>query len=602
MLKPTYDIVISGMGPSGMITAILAAKLGKNVLGVSDRDTQYKRGQKVTIIPPFIDFLNNEFKQIDLDRLDLNDQLFMKKFHAEINIAYSIDIKDIEKFLLIALSTNYQDQVDVVYESEITQINPENAEISIKNKSGVELTTARVIIGADGAHHHAADVINESLPYPQQIKYHPIDQDLYPHHVFARLKIKRSDRAILPAPKRSIVSALKNVEDINYLCNILFDQKSYEKSIQTEIKFNFYGEIPEAFASNIDSRQQAATYVKETAIDMLRKTGLIDDLALEEIEIEFHLNSKRKGVGKDKHNFSIFKRNGNKADRAFVEIEQLTLILIGDALRTPNYQLGHGVNDAFVQAELIANIPSKDEIELKKALLDYQNTVNEMSKTISTFSRIVQKDKQYAIEKLQDIESKSTRVIDWISKAYEDKNMELINSAMISYPYQILYFAIPLRDKDLIVKTLQLHPHIDCNYEFNFTPSTLLGEVVAHHSEDNNLLEIAEILLDHGASPVAGQASESTITALESACAKCQLDLLKVFLNNPSLELINFIEANHDRLMIAAWDYSLDLGLEVEELLAQTIKDGVKIPPLDSTLGNEDLVEGPKDTPLFKKD
>lgn len=130
----------------------------------------------------------------------------------------------------------------------------------------------------------------------------------------------------------------------------VLDEIGYHKHKKKQIKCTFTGKIPSEIISIIDIPNKlergakALPYIQNLIKDHLQRD---DDL-----DISFVDYKKRNPKKGSKCVFSTFKRNLQQASQAGIENKNHFFLLAGDAYRAPNYEIGHGANDALFHAGL----------------------------------------------------------------------------------------------------------------------------------------------------------------------------------------------------------------------------------------------------------
>lgn len=94
--------------------------------------------------------------------------------------------------------------------------------------------------------------------------------------------------------------------------------------------------------------QITLTYVKRAAADY---TGIKED------DLKVEVTASKKLVAKDKLKILTFQGGSKRAQKAAMNLNNHGFYLIGDAYFTPNYALGHGLNDGLQAAALLGQAP-----------------------------------------------------------------------------------------------------------------------------------------------------------------------------------------------------------------------------------------------------
>lgn len=415
--KEEFDVVVSGAGPGGLAAALEAVYAGKRVAILSDRDIEletedsveagmaFSRGQPIHLDASVRYRLLNLFPRDFLENPKKEDQEFLHLLQTDITIG----IRHVERFLYRRLqeanATNPDNpKVAFFNQKEIKLLDMTKGEIWINDASAKKETKPRqclgfkTIIAADGAKHHAVNKLNEKYhnqrDYP--IQYHKVAGPDHPYHAAFALNVKRKDGQPITVNRQFVEVSTPNYSRGKkfLLSGISFNKK---KSDPNTVKCVFGGEIPEllnkAFeqyalassgfntvshvlghemAENLKkhaiktSKETLQEYIKHYAGDIIAKEL---GIALEDLEITFRASRPEKieqakkspihekyQASKNKLNFTRFSNKAERASKAYYEENGRALLVQGDAYATPNYQYGHGANDALKHAFFIGEV------------------------------------------------------------------------------------------------------------------------------------------------------------------------------------------------------------------------------------------------------
>lgn len=224
---------------------------------------------------------------------------------------------------------------------------------ALEGDASEQTASFHYLVAADGARHHAVDLFNQRHEKEIKITYQsdPNSQTLHhPYHVSAYVTLSRQYGEPIELPKNRFISTMRG----EHVCQLVLDKIGHEKHQGKQVKCNFTGELPaEIFhIQDSEARKAAALHFIHDAInDVFTERGHPQAL-----EIHVVNESKKHGTTKDKLKLSIFERHIQQADLAGVRLGENRFILAGDAYRTPNYQIGSGLNDAMYHAQLVGEV------------------------------------------------------------------------------------------------------------------------------------------------------------------------------------------------------------------------------------------------------
>lgn len=329
-----FDVVISGMGPGALATAFEAKKAGKEVLMISNRKYGFVRVQRVRL---------DMDRRMDLIRMGKEGNQYQedKAFVKYIQKNSVVAIKDLERFIDRQLCGPL---VTYCYEAEISAIDMEKGLVSVTSKVSGEKTTSTYgfdyLVGADGANHHAANVLNQKRKY---IEYKTDYVDKERVHGAIYVVIKRLDGRVLQIPKQKNL-AMTDEKGEN-ICYILLDEESHKKSKGLRIKCAVSGEIPKSI--NIDKEEQWIGYLQSRIGKAFEKNNVTNNGS--PLVMAF-TESQKHGPAKDKMKHQVFALKFSYAQDFFVQISKSRFALVGDSGVSPSYHLSHGLNQALLDA------------------------------------------------------------------------------------------------------------------------------------------------------------------------------------------------------------------------------------------------------------
>ena len=328
------DLAIVGLGPGGLAAA-LTINNEKQVIAFTDR-TDYIRGQRLILAKPTISFL----KQY-IDKLDPQDLQFWNKFAKE----RTVQIKDIERFLYRKLIKKPNVQI-VSLEKQgpksMQSISKEEGINFIQLEDGTKYY-CQSILAADGARHICADKVQANLGLTIDYRISPL-QERHRYHAVVQLQLKNGEQ---PGPivKDGIIKKISSFAEQGW--NQSYYPKNFVFANAARTKFYFAGEIPEQIFSEEDETKRIGQLKTWASKAIYQKFGAT------EAQLEFR--TSRKTPAKDSLQASVFKMQMIVCEKPFVDLEHGVFAQIGDARRTTNYNLVHGINDAIRGGVAFAN-------------------------------------------------------------------------------------------------------------------------------------------------------------------------------------------------------------------------------------------------------
>ncbi len=328
------DLTIVGLGPAGLSACIEAAKLGLHVR-VLTKKQDYARGQRFKLYPHTMTFLDSLE-----DSLDPRDARFFQKMVED----DSIQTKDLEKFLRRKLD-RYSNLVTII---ELTDDNPIT---TIQHDSNDHITYLSLgdgtryavthLLGADGTKRNISRLVREGLGIP--ISYNNCaTQDRYPYHAAVQL-FKDPTKQPLEYPLHSEAEQgwdplpLDEPEPLSF---ILANRMGFDEN---PTKFSYTGEIPKLIfeATGAEQLELLKTWAVVQIAKQYKEPGLANQLAFRP--------SKKFEHSKDKIKATAFEMHLTVCNQAVFSLPNGYYAPIGDARRSPNYKLAHGLHDAIVE-------------------------------------------------------------------------------------------------------------------------------------------------------------------------------------------------------------------------------------------------------------
>lgn len=349
-----YEVIVSGGGPGGLAVAWEAAKQDKTVLIICDRGDYYIRNQSIILGITqriYLECMFNDNEKV----VDEKDRDFLDELDNDV----AIPIKKIERYIkrrIDALNTNKK-VVDFKYYSKISSVDSKKDQVVItssKPKSESFTCGFNYLIGSDGAKHETADKVNASISSEEQIVYSNISKADPSYHGSFYVRVQREDGGLLSL---SPINAETKYHD-NALFFIFFKNSSVKKSKNKSIKCQITAEIPHSLYLDIKNNEDKEDKVQKFLNANIQKwsSSFLDKNEKVALRIEL-VKKTQKNHDNEKNTLGLqaFELNLNQANKVGVVLkENVFFLLMGDAYRTPDYQIGHGLNDALEQAGYIA--------------------------------------------------------------------------------------------------------------------------------------------------------------------------------------------------------------------------------------------------------
>lgn len=331
------DLAVVGLGPGGLAAALQAAKRGKKVVALTDR-TDYIRGQRLKLSRDTVIFL-----MANSDKADPEDRLFWQKFKLE----GDAQLKDIERFLYRKLlkEPNVQIvQLDKQTPKSIQSVGKgeEDSANFIQLQDGTKYY-CRNILAADGAKHSFADMINTHLEAGISYRTSPL-QERHHHHAVVQLQLKAGEIPGSPV-KLDIVEKMRSLGEQGW--DKSYQPKHYIFPNASKTKFYFAGEVPKEVFEEKDDGTRADKLKKWASKAIYEKYGITED------QLEFRKSEKT--PAKNRLQATAFEMQIVICKKPVVDLSNGVFSQIGDARRTPNYHLAHGMNDSIRGGITFAN-------------------------------------------------------------------------------------------------------------------------------------------------------------------------------------------------------------------------------------------------------
>lgn len=388
-------IVIAGMGPGGLATALEAAKKGLDVVIIEPRP-EFIRGQRLKIDSNIIEML----KKHQEDPPSIEDKKF---FDETINSSdpsgKTVQLKDIQRYMASKLS-QYDNIKSYMGDVSINHIDPEKQSVIIKSKEKVKEIKFSHFVSGEGAKHSLVDMLNAKLPQESRINY--INEEvLQPRQKASGAITMKLKEPVPEEVKEKLAHEPKNftLDDLKHLYKLGWDQPYFPNVYvfrnNDNNKFFISGEIPEFY------RKLATNHDKDgpTVHDLKVKSELIEKWAqyimhskygIPKDSIELHQTGT---TAKDRLRATDFDLSIKHADKPSIQLGKGgSYVLIGDCNKNANFFFGHGMNDAIKDGmQFVKNLEkseSKNTIKFdSKAYEEYQKHQIKMMRVKTTWSK-----------------------------------------------------------------------------------------------------------------------------------------------------------------------------------------------------------------------
>ncbi|KTC77900.1 FAD/NAD(P)-binding oxidoreductase [Legionella brunensis] len=413
-----YDVVVSGAGPAGLAVAFEAVKRRKSVLVINDRKLLPVRTQFVALDIESIKYLKGMMlvpgkekpekkrtegeKEEPLSEDEKNKNRDLEKdnqFLSQLSSSHSrVAIKDIEQFIQRRIAEHQTGNIQFRENAKIESLDMSTGILKITdNSKPIQFTT---LIGADGTKHHAANKVNEwhenNYPVsPQVFEYKKVEGPDYNLHGSFNFILKSKTGEILDFPEKTFV--VGKTLALNGM--LTFDEHSYEKNNESLFKCSFATELP-PYLYHLINQYNKADDKKRNDIEKIiyEEVSLFIRTALEgysentkldmndtiidfsPVNLEKAQKNPEKAKQKNKLKIQAFTTELYEASHAVYSHQQAhtRYLSTGDSYRSPNYQIGQGINNTFAQAQAVGQV-----LDGKKSLEEYEKLCKTLSEDMT---------------------------------------------------------------------------------------------------------------------------------------------------------------------------------------------------------------------------
>jgi 2-polyprenyl-6-methoxyphenol hydroxylase-like FAD-dependent oxidoreductase/DNA-binding transcriptional MerR regulator len=326
------DIAVIGLGPGGLIGAYEAAAKGLSVAAFTNRQS-YTRTQLLAI--------TDETAEILLrikDEADPEDALVTAWIAAG-----QVRTKDLEEFLYRKLSQQPNVTIiDVSRENNntIQSISTVDDACYIETQSGDQYFFHH-LLEADGARHTTADLVEQGMAVEPAHYQQNKQQERHKYHGAITLELP-ADIDIPTVAKTGRAELIASME-----WEREFAPANYIWPNREQTRFYFAGEIPKAIFDDPDPSSKREK-LKQWAGAAIKEQYGIDPTYLQFPAADDPTEQKLQAT--------VFEMNVAYCDNPIIELPNGgKFVRIGDARRSPDYFLGHGMNDAVLGAIAFVN-------------------------------------------------------------------------------------------------------------------------------------------------------------------------------------------------------------------------------------------------------
>ena len=284
---------------------------------------------------------NQTIKKEDLEKLTTEEKESLRSYLNQ-------PIKTREPLPILSKLIPQTNLVDFNYETELTNIDFELGTLLIKKNGSSEKKSFTHIIASDGAHSKTRKLLPEEEKIERTM---PKEMDYLEgnYHMSAYIELSRQDEKDITIPENEFTTQLLS----GFMYFMHFGKKSHEKSNDKKVNISFVGEIPKKVYDDIqnktgdEKRKSFEDYVKQCAAKYLgvKETDLVC-----KVKLSKNKNNNIKNT-KNKIRTLTFEGKNRQAAIAAKKINEHSFYLLGDAYFTPNYPVGHGLNDGLDAAQ-----------------------------------------------------------------------------------------------------------------------------------------------------------------------------------------------------------------------------------------------------------
>lgn len=413
-------IVIVGMGPAGIVSAIEAAKKGNQVVLIENRD-YFTRTQRVKVDIETLDYIEA------LNKLDPNTSKKDEDFLIRNKTESTVPINELQEFLEKKLRALYPDKVKIIKGADVKvqDLNVEQQLIHVEVKGKVQSIKFSHIVGADGTRREMASKINQALG--DQIGFQDLEtQTRQEAHGAISLRYKpkkglpeRDEKFSLKWTDMERLQALGWEEPYLPVCYMFHD----------ESKKHFYvaGEIPSKILKEKDPVKKQEMMVQWGKGILALQFGYKN--VEENIEVDFNKKTDAKSQQENKLKVTTFPMTLQYTDTPCLEMNaggsapSNAFVLMGDASKNANFLLGHGANDAIRDGKKFGECLQGNQFDFEKYRKHQEEQKGKMVNKMASIDVGLKTNYKSRIEKIDENIVKEAGVLIKLASLHQDKNL-----------------------------------------------------------------------------------------------------------------------------------------------------------------------------------
>ncbi len=361
-----YDVIISGSGPAGLMTAYEFMTRGYNVL-IIDQHAESIRPQLVFLYSETKQYLETIIASDPTSGANEQDRIFLNKMKTD---REHYNIKDIERVIKRRLENKKNCQF--LNRAHISKIDMEKGIVEVESKSTEQQSFEfTYLIGADGAKHAAADLLKDQH---YDTGSHPVTAHERIHHITTYFTITPASKKVFNLPRTFI--GTKFIDEDRYVYFYL-EKSSYTKSKGKKIKASLTMTLPKEVYEKWEKDLKNPDLSESTKLLIQAEIeSIVNKHFVSESKIIF-TRSKKYTQAKDQLKMQLFKTKLFEADQAAILVNNRIFARVGDSLRNPDFYAGHGIKLATkASIKLVQEIDSKSK---EKAVIGYREFYRELS-------------------------------------------------------------------------------------------------------------------------------------------------------------------------------------------------------------------------------
>ncbi len=418
--KDKEAIVIVGMGPAGIVSAIESAKKGHHVVLVENRD-YFTRTQRVKVDIETLDYIEA------LNKLDPKTSKKDEEFLIRNKTESTVPINELQEFLEKKLRALYPKQVQILKGADVKvqDINVEERQIHIESKGKVKAIKFSHIVGADGTRREMASKV--SLALGNKIGFQDLEtQTRQEAHGAISLRYKpkkglpeREEKFSLKWSDMERLQALGWEEPYLPVCYMFHD----------ESKKHFYvaGEVPAKILKEKDPIKKQEMMIKWGKGILELQFGYKN--VEESIEVDLSHKKDAKSQQENKLKVTTFPMTLQYTDTPCLEMNpgskapSNAFVLMGDASKNANFLLGHGANDAIRDGKKFGECLEGNQFNFKKYRKHQTEQKDKMVNKMAGIEVGLKTQYQHRITKIDENILKEAGTLIKLASIHQDKKL-----------------------------------------------------------------------------------------------------------------------------------------------------------------------------------